>query len=114
MNRWRKKIGIRGRSIDTRARRSLAMRADDEDDAMASMTPDDGAVTRCAERATPSTTGEGSSVKSARGGDHATLTSDNLVVVENPPTVSESGKIVSNIAVGVRLGSDGGESRRGE
>jgi hypothetical protein len=42
------------------------------------------------------------------------LTSDNLVVVENPPTVSESGKIVSNIAVGVRLGSDGGESRRGE
>lgn len=73
-----------------------------------------GAVTRCAERATPSTTGEGSSVKSARGGDHATLTSDNLVVVENPPTVSESGKIVSNIAVGVRLGSDGGESRRGE
>ena len=48
MNRWRKKIGIRGRSIDTRARRSLAMRADYEDDATASMTPDDGAVTRCA------------------------------------------------------------------
>ena len=101
--------------IDRHSRASFApMRADDEDDAMASMTPDDGAVTRCAERATPSTTGEGSSVKSARGGDHATLTSDNLVVVENPPTVSESGKIVSNITVGVRLGSNGGESRRGE
>ena len=42
------RLGFGARSIDTRARRSLAMRADDEDDAMASMTPDDGAVTRCA------------------------------------------------------------------
>jgi len=65
-----------------------------------------GAVTRCAERATRRPTGGGSPVKSARGGNHAVLTSNNLVVVENPPTVSESGKIVSNIAVGVRLGEN--------
>lgn len=73
-----------------------------------------GAVTRCAERATLSMMGEGSLVKSVWGGDYVMLMSDNLVVVENLLMVSESGKIVSNIVVGVRLGSDGGESRRGE
>ena len=61
-----------------------------------------GAVTRCAERATPSTTGEGSSVKSARGGDHATLTSDNLVVVENPPKLGKGGDVTENISLGSR------------
>lgn len=61
--------------------------------------------------ATTSRDGDGSSASSSGGGGarsangvgNSVVTSKNLVVIENPPTVTSTGKVVSNIAVGVKL-----------
>lgn len=62
-----------------------------------------GTVTRARLSETPSlTAAAGGDARSARVLG-ARLTRENLVVIENPPTVTVNGKIRSNIAVGVKL-----------
>lgn len=55
-----------------------------------------GAVTRNASGASASGRSEATAA--------ASLTSENMVVVENPPTITSDGRVVSNVSVGVRLG----------
>jgi len=62
-----------------------------------------GTVTRARLSEVPSSTAAaGGDARSARVLG-ARLTRENLVVIENPPTVTANGKIRSNIAVGVKL-----------
>jgi LSD1 subclass zinc finger protein len=50
-----------------------------------------------------SSSGGQGGARSPGGGGNSVVTSRNLVVIENPPTVTSTGKVVSNIAVGVKL-----------
>lgn len=63
-----------------------------------------GTVTRCETGAGRADGGRADDASAARGGPATTaLTMENMVVVENPPTLTVDGRVVSNIAVGVKL-----------
>lgn len=72
--------------------------------------PVGSAAVRCAACGTVTRSAGGTSASgaSSRGSSGATaaagLTSENMVVVENPPTLTSDGRVVSNVSVGIRLG----------
>jgi len=64
--------------------------------------PRGAASVRCGSCGTVSSAGT-TSASGAGGTPTRAVSSKNLVVIENPPTIDEGGRVVSNIAIGVKL-----------